>query len=67
MDTLASPHCYGCNGSGKIDGFGMSGERCMCVAECESCCEPFAWGHDDQYPPRECPSCRVTEAVRRAS
>ena len=57
-DHLASEGCYGCRGTGKMVGFGCDGRPCPCVAVCENCDEPFAWSHDDERAPRECPSCR---------
>lgn len=56
--TMASAGCYGCLGTGVMQGFGMQGGKCACVATCFDCDEPFAWERDDERAPRLCPGCR---------
>lgn len=58
--TLASSHCYSCEGSGKIIGHGCDGLRCPCIASCVECGEDFAWTHDDEKAPKNCPRCSPT-------
>lgn len=61
--TLGSIDCYGCNGTGKVIGWGdMHGRECLCVAHCLDCDEPFAWEHDDEVPPRLCDACKAEES-----
>lgn len=56
MNTIAQVGCYGCEGTGKIRGFGCAGMRCPCIAECEECGDDFAWG-DNETRPTTCPAC----------
>jgi hypothetical protein len=57
----AEKGCYGCLGTGTLQGFGAAGgTKCPCVATCEDCCEPFAWAHDDERAPSHCAACFAT-------
>lgn len=58
MKTIPNPSCYGCLGTGKIVGFGMTGNECMCVVRCYECEEPIAWEHDDECKPTLCETCK---------
>lgn len=56
--TIASPHCYACAGTGKVIGFGVHhGKSCPCIDHCEDCNAPIAWEHDDERAPRFCSEC----------
>lgn len=54
--------CYLCQGTGKIDGFGHAGHRCLCIATCDECGGDVAWLHDDERAPKVCNECRACEA-----
>lgn len=60
---LAEKGCYSCDGTGKIRGFGATGLRCPCIASCRECGDDIAWLHDDQFPPRQCSTCKMDETI----
>ncbi len=55
------PDCYGCLGTGRIVGFGMTGAPCRCVPVCQSCGRAFTYEHDGEPAPAECGACAVED------
>jgi hypothetical protein len=66
LSPFAYADCYSCLGTGKIVGFGYTGQQCPCVAQCYHCDALIPQSDYDEGVPRRADGVPSCEACRTA-